>query len=167
VSKKVSRRQFLTYTLGGTAGFLASGMLFPMVRFAIDPVLKKGGGEQYHDVNLKVSDITDKPRAVKFVVHRKDGWYEPEQGETMTAWVLKNEKGEILALSPICKHLGCTVNWDSNPQFKGEFFCPCHFGRYYKDGTNVPGTPPAKPLDRYKTKIDQNGKLLIGPLVKG
>jgi menaquinol-cytochrome c reductase iron-sulfur subunit len=164
VSKKVSRRQFLTYTLGGTAGFLASGMLFPMVRFAVDPVLKKGGGEQYVNTGVSVNDITETPKAVNFTVHVKDGWYEPEGGESRTAWVLKLN-GEIVAFSPICKHLGCTVNWDSNPQFKGEFFCPCHFGRYTKDGVNVPGTPPAKPLDRYKVKVE-NGKLLIGPLQK-
>lgn len=165
MGKKVSRRQFLTYTLGGTAGFLASGMLFPMVRFAVDPVLKQGEGEKYVDVNLEVSKITDTPRAVEFVVHRKDGWYEPESGEKNTAWVMKDESGNVLALSPVCKHLGCTVNWNSNAQFKNEFFCPCHFGRYFKDGTNVPGTPPTKPLDKYKTKIE-NGRLLIGPVEK-
>lgn len=165
MGKKVSRRKFLTYTLGGTAGFLASGMLFPMVRFAVDPVLKQGEGEQYVDVNLTVDQITEEPRSVEFTVHRKDGWYEPEGGEKLTAWVMKDEKGSIVAFSPICKHLGCTVNWNSNPQFKNEFFCPCHFGRYYKDGTNVPGTPPTKPLDRYKTKVE-NGKLLIGPVEK-
>ena len=36
----VSRRQFLNYTLTGVGGFMAAGMLMPMVRFAIDPVLK-------------------------------------------------------------------------------------------------------------------------------
>lgn len=165
MGKKVSRRRFLTYTLGGTAGFLASGVLFPMVRFAVDPVLKTGEGEKYIDVNLSVSNITDTPRSVEFTIHRKDGWYEPEGGEKLTAWVMKDNSGKILAFSPVCKHLGCTVNWNSNAQFKNEFFCPCHFGRYFKDGTNVPGTPPTKPLDKYKTKVE-NGKLLIGPVEK-
>lgn len=167
MSKKVSRRQFLTYTLGGTAGFLASGMLFPMVRFAVDPMLKQGGDEIYIDVNLPVSEITEKPKSVSFVVQgRKDGWYVPEKGEPFTAWVFKNEAGEIVALSPICKHLGCTVSWEGNPKFKNEFFCPCHFGRYYADGVNIPGSPPNKPLDKYKTKVE-NGNLLIGPVIKG
>lgn len=163
MGKKVSRRQFLTYTLGGTAGFLASGMLFPMVRFAVDPVLKQGAGEEFVDVNLEVSQITEEPRAIEFIIHRKDGWYEAEGGEKMTAWVMKEGSGNVVAFSPICKHLGCTVNWNSNAQFKNEFFCPCHFGRYTKDGMNVPGTPPTKPLDRYKTKVE-NGKLMIGPV---
>ncbi|WP_044640206.1 QcrA and Rieske domain-containing protein [Risungbinella massiliensis] len=162
MSKKLTRRQFLTYTLGGTAGFLGAGMMFPMVRFAVDPVLKAGGGGDFIDVNLAESEVSDKPRAVEFEVDVKDGWYQTK--EKRTAWVLKNA-GKILALSPICKHLGCTVSWESNPQFKNEFFCPCHFGRYEKDGTNVPGTPPAKPLDQYKTEV-RNGRLFIGPLDK-
>ncbi|MFC4547923.1 ubiquinol-cytochrome c reductase iron-sulfur subunit [Paenactinomyces guangxiensis] len=165
MSKKLSRRQFLTYTLGGTAGFLASGMLFPMVRFAIDPVLKKGDSGGFVETTMTEAELTNSPKAVQFTVHVKDGWYEPPKGETKTAWVYKDNNGKVVALSPICKHLGCTVNWNSNPQFKNEFFCPCHFGRYYKDGTNVPGTPPAKPLDKYKTQI-KNGRLLIGPLEK-
>jgi menaquinol-cytochrome c reductase iron-sulfur subunit len=156
----MSRRQFLTYALGSTAGFLGAGMLFPMVRFAVDPALKKGGGGSFVDVNLPVSEVTDKPKSVQFKVQRKDGWYSFE--ETMTAWVLR-DKGQIIAMSPICKHLGCTVAWEGNPQFPNTFFCPCHFGRYTKDGVNVPGTPPAKPLDRYEVK-EENGKLLIGPL---
>lgn len=165
MGKKVSRRQFLTYTLGGTAGFLASGMLFPMVRFAVDPVLKTGENNAFVDVNLPVNQITQNPQAVQFVIHRSDGWYKPENGESLTAWVLKDEKGDVKAFSPVCKHLGCTVNWNSNPQFKEQFFCPCHFGRYTKDGANVPGTPPVKPLDKYQTKIAK-GRLLIGPVEK-
>lgn len=37
---RVSRRQFLNYTLTGVGGFMAAGMLMPMVRFALDPVLR-------------------------------------------------------------------------------------------------------------------------------
>ncbi len=39
---KVSRRQFLTYTLTGVGGFMAAGMIMPMARFALDPALKAG-----------------------------------------------------------------------------------------------------------------------------
>lgn len=158
----VSRRQFLTYTLAGTAGFLASGVLFPMVRFAIDPMLKKGEGSQFVEVG-DLNEFSEEPRAVTFKVHRKDGWYEPKEGETLTAWIRKSPNGEILALSPICKHLGCTVMWNGNPQFKNQYFCPCHFGRYDENGINIPGTPPPAPLDTYETKVE-NGKLYLGKI---
>ena len=36
----VTRRQFLTYTLTGVGGFMAAGMMLPMLRFAVDPVLR-------------------------------------------------------------------------------------------------------------------------------
>ena len=141
MSKKVSRRQFLTYTLGGTGAFLASGVLFPMVRFVADPLLRKGEGGEFHDVGLSVDEITDTPKEVRFTVHRKDGWYNPPKGEQMTAWVLKLN-GEFVALSPVCKHLGCTVNWNSNPQFKNQFFCPCHFWPVHEGWDQRPGYPP-------------------------
>ena len=43
--KQVSRRQFLNYSLTGLGGFMAAGMLVPMLRFAVDPVLQSKGGE--------------------------------------------------------------------------------------------------------------------------
>ena len=39
--QQVSRRQFLNYSLTGLGGFMAAGMLTPMLRFAVDPVLQK------------------------------------------------------------------------------------------------------------------------------
>jgi len=161
--KGISRRQFLTYTLGGTGGFLASVMLFPMVRFTIDPAMDKGEETKFVDVG-PVDEFTETYKAVQFYVKQKDGWYVPERGIKLTAWVKKKPNGEILALSPICKHLNCTVVWEGNPQFKNEFFCPCHFGRYDENGFNIPGTPPPAPLDMYETKVE-NGRLLLGKIV--
>ncbi len=46
-NNRVSRRQFLSYTLTGVGGFMAAGMLMPMVRFALDPVLQKHAGGDF------------------------------------------------------------------------------------------------------------------------
>ncbi|UQD52544.1 menaquinol-cytochrome C reductase [Bacillus methanolicus] len=156
---RVTRRQFLSYTLTGVGGFMAAGMLMPMVRFAVDPLLKGEAGDNFVPTDKKVSDITSEPTRVDFTFKQKDAWYESEV--TNTAWVYKNEKGEIVALSPICKHLGCTVDWNKDKAHPNQFFCPCHYGRYTKDGTNVPGTPPTAPLDVYEYRI-KDGYLQIG-----
>ncbi|WP_349407560.1 ubiquinol-cytochrome c reductase iron-sulfur subunit [Pseudalkalibacillus sp. SCS-8] len=158
---EVSRRQFLNYTLTGVGGFMAAGMLLPMVRFAIDPVLKEGAGQDMVAV-VEESKLTQEPQRFTFKVKQKDGWYESEV--TQAAWVYKDKNGEIVALSPICKHLGCTVDWATNPAYPNQFFCPCHAGRYTKDGTNVPGTPPLAPLDVYKKEV-KDGKLYLGQAV--
>ncbi|HLR08125.1 MAG TPA: ubiquinol-cytochrome c reductase iron-sulfur subunit [Bacillota bacterium] len=157
--RQVSRRQFLNYTLTGVGGFMAAGMLVPMLRMAIDPVLKPSQSGEYTNVNLAVDDITEEPQRIEWTVEQVDGWYESEVNKT--AWVYKNEEGDIVALSPICKHLGCVVSWEGSEDYPNEFFCPCHDGRYYKNGVNVPGTPPLEPLDEYEKKVE-NGMLYLG-----
>lgn len=158
--QQVSRRQFLNYSLTGLGGFMAAGMLVPMLRMAVDPVLQqKSSSDQFANVGLSVDDITEEPQRVDWKVEQVDGWYESEVNRT--AWVFKDENGDIQAFSPVCKHLGCFVSWEGSEDHPNEFFCPCHDGRYYKDGTNVPQTPPLAPLDVYEHKVE-NGMLYLG-----
>lgn len=138
---------------------MASAALMPMVRFAVDPVLKAGKGGDFILTDQKVDELTDEPVSVDITYEQVDAWYTSEITEK--AWVYKNEKDEIVALSPICKHLGCTVNWENNGDYPNQFFCPCHDGLYEKNGKNVPGTPPRGPLDTYPTKVE-DGYLLLG-----
>ncbi|MBE9112943.1 Rieske (2Fe-2S) protein [Nodosilinea sp. LEGE 07298] len=56
----------------------------------------------------------------------------------------------VLAVSPICTHAGCTVDWDRAQEL---FVCPCHGGRFNPDGT-VSGGPPPKPLTTFEAKIE-------------
>jgi menaquinol-cytochrome c reductase iron-sulfur subunit len=155
---RVSRRQFLNYTLTGVGGFMAAGMLMPMVRFALDPVLGKVEEQDLVQV-VSVDEITNEPTRFNFKIKQVDAWHKSE--EPRAAWVYKNDNGDIIALSPVCKHLGCTVNWNSDPSNPNKFFCPCHYGLYEKDGTNVPGTPPLAPLDVYKSEV-KDGFLYLG-----
>ena len=118
----VSRRQFLNYTLTGVGGFMAAGMLMPMVRFALDPVLK-GTEDQDMVQVVSVDELTREPKRFDFKIDQVDAWYESK--ESRSAWVYK-EGDEIVALSPICKHLGCTVGWNSDKNYPNEYHCPCH-----------------------------------------
>jgi menaquinol-cytochrome c reductase iron-sulfur subunit len=156
-NNRVSRRQFLSYTLTGVGGFMAAGMLAPMVRFAIDPVLQPAKEGEFIAVT-DVKELSNEPKRFDFKVKQVDAWYESEI--TLSAWVFKQENGDILALSPICKHLGCTVDWEGNGH-ESRYFCPCHNGLYEKDGTNVPGTPPPAPLNVYDSKVE-NDTLYLG-----
>ena len=157
-NNRVSRRQFLGYTLTGVGGFMAAGMLMPMVRFAVDPVLQQKGAGDYVLTDQKVEDITEEPVRVDFTFEQVDAWYTSEV--TNSAWVYR-DGDKIIALSPVCKHLGCTVNWAGSPDHPTQFFCPCHAGRYEKNGQNIAGTPPLGPLDEYDVQ-DQDGYIAIG-----
>ena len=101
---------------------MAAGILMPMTRFALDPVLRKAGTDMVAVAQVK--DITTEPKRFDFKVKQVDGWYKSE--EPKSAWVHKDESGDIVAFSPVCKHLGCTVNWNSDKAHPNQFFCPCH-----------------------------------------
>jgi cytochrome b6-f complex iron-sulfur subunit len=64
--------------------------------------------------------------------------------------IVRTGEREVKALSTVCTHLGCTVYWQKD---KKEFYCPCHQGRFDKDG-NVLAGPPPRPLDSYKVELE-------------
>ena len=51
----------------------------------------------------------------------------------------RNPDGSVVALSPRCAHMGCTVDWNS---VESTWDCPCHGSRYTKEGELLQG--PAK-----------------------
>ncbi|MDM5333344.1 ubiquinol-cytochrome c reductase iron-sulfur subunit [Ureibacillus composti] len=157
-NNRVTRRQFLNYTLTGVGGFMAAGMLMPMVRFAIDPALQTKAEGDFVQTSTKIADITEEPTKIDFSYEQVDAWYKSEV--TDAAWVYKSGD-TIIALSPVCKHLGCTVNWAGDAAHPDQFFCACHGGRYEKNGKNIPGTPPTGPLDEYEVS-EKDGFLLLG-----
>ena len=71
----------------------------------------------------------------------------------------KGEPEDFIALSSVCPHLGCQVNWE---QQNDRFFCPCHNGVFDSKGNPQEG-PPAdanQPLARYPLMIE-DGMLFI------
>jgi nucleotide-binding universal stress UspA family protein/nitrite reductase/ring-hydroxylating ferredoxin subunit len=58
--------------------------------------------------------------------------------------VFKADDGTIIALSPRCQHMGCTVDWNDADR---TWDCPCHGSRYRFDGTVIQG-PAKRDLDR-------------------
>lgn len=158
---KVSRRQFLMYSLMGVTGFMAASMVSPMIRSAIDPTLAASSKSDMISV-AQVSEITEEPQRFTFTKEVKDAWYTTEQ--VQTAWIYK-QGDEIIALSPRCTHLGCTVDWNANTDYPNEFFCPCHGGRFEKDGKNIANTPPTRPLDIYEMEI-RDGTIYLGNTIE-
>ena len=64
--------------------------------------------------------------------------------------LVRTGEREVKAISTVCTHLGCTVFWQKDRQ---EFFCPCHNGRFDKNGNVLAGPPPA-PLEPYRVEIE-------------
>lgn len=81
-----------------------------------------------------------------------------QNGNRFTSKVyLVNNGNDTFALSPVCTHLGCLVNWSRH---KKRFLCPCHGGQYDMDGNVVEGPPPSN-LSRLPMRTE-NTDVLIG-----
>jgi glycine/D-amino acid oxidase-like deaminating enzyme/nitrite reductase/ring-hydroxylating ferredoxin subunit len=72
-------------------------------------------------------------------------------GEKIAAY--RDEEGTIHALSPVCTHAGCIVNWNSEEK---SWDCPCHGARFDIDGGILTG-PATKNLQAINA--NENKKL--------
>ena len=129
--KPISRRRFIAYAwiiaaavvagelIGGTFAFL-----WPRRRGAKTEKIFIAGKA----ADFKVGEVVDFRREKTFVVRLEGGF---------------------LAISSICTHLHCIVNW--NAVIK-EFECPCHGAKFNQSGEVVAGPPP-RALDLHKIEI--------------
>jgi cytochrome b6-f complex iron-sulfur subunit len=77
------------------------------------------------------------------------------EGAAEPVYVLVNEARQHIALSPICTHLGCTVEVQT-----ARLVCPCHGSTYDREGTVLQG-PAQRPLARYAVELTADGVLVI------
>ena len=77
------------------------------------------------------------------------------EGQSTSLYVLAIGGGAYSALSPICTHLGCTVDIEG-----ARLVCPCHGSTYDRSGKVLQG-PAELPLARYRTDLSADGVLTI------
>lgn len=70
-------------------------------------------------------------------------------------YILVDDARQHIALSPICTHLGCTVEVQT-----ARIVCPCHGSTYDREGNVLQG-PAQRPLARYAVETTADGVLVI------
>ena len=65
------------------------------------------------------------------------------------ALFLMTAEGEYRALSAVCTHLSCTVQYRNDLH---QVWCACHNGMYDLNGRNISGPPP-RPLETYQVHV--------------
>lgn len=77
------------------------------------------------------------------------------QGEPV-AVIRRPDSDGILAVSSLCTHQGCSVEWDGSAEV---FACPCHGSKFNPDGSVVTG-PATTPLESFEAKIEDDQVLV-------
>jgi Rieske Fe-S protein len=77
------------------------------------------------------------------------------KGAADPIYVLALGDRRYAALSPICTHLGCTVEIE-----QARLVCPCHGSTYDREGKVVRG-PAEEALGSYRTALTSDGVLVI------
>jgi len=130
-----ARRRFMQFLLGG--GLLASAVafLYPVLRYLVPPAATDLGGDSV--VAAKVGDLKANSGKI-FRFGSRPGL------------LVRTADGEYRAMSAVCTHLNCTVQYRSDVR---EVWCACHNGFYDLNGRNVAGPPP-RPLESYDVHIN-------------
>ncbi|CAB3393935.1 QcrA and Rieske domain-containing protein [Kyrpidia spormannii] len=163
---ELTRRQFLSYALGGTGAFMAAAIGAPLLTFGLAP-LKTSGSSNMVGTGHKVNEFNGQdPKLISFKLHVNDGWNSKDVQKQ--AYVIQ-QGDKLLVMSPICTHLGCLVS-KATPQWsqggKWYFHCPCHNSLFDKYGVQSPDSPATRPLDLYTYDV-RNGELFVsGQMIK-
>ena len=139
-----SRRRFLDWIIG-TAGFawLAS-VAYPVIRY-LKPLPSQGADGPVEVPKDKMSEVEGEKR---FAILRTAG---------TRVIVLEDPQSKLHALSAVCTHEGCTVQYKAGEQL---LWCACHGGKFGLDGHVISGPPP-KPLAVYGVSKDAKGDVLV------
>jgi cytochrome b6-f complex iron-sulfur subunit len=132
-----TRRAFVA--AAGAAGVCyAAALGYPVYRYLASP------GEMAAE-NAKVTEVTV-PDGRKL----PPGQAKMFKFGSSPAMLIHHDDGAWTALTAVCTHLGCTVQYEADQH---RIHCACHGGVYNPyTGANVSGPPP-KPLKLYKVEV--------------
>jgi len=138
---KTTRRFFMA--AAGAAGVAYTAALaYPIYRYLASPAEMAMEATAVTEVTLKDAQKLPLGSVLMF----KFG--------TAPAMLIHHEDSRWIALTAVCTHLGCTVQYE--PQ-ADRIHCACHGGVYNAyTGDNVSGPPP-KPLKLFKVAVNQTG----------
>ena len=131
---RTPRRRIIGMLLGGGLFGSLVSFVYPVFRYLIPPPVADLGGDEVGA--SKVGDL--KPNSYKIF-----------RLGTRPALLLLTAEGKYRALSAVCTHLSCTVQYRNELR---QIWCACHNGLYDLNGRNISGPPP-RPLESYQVHV--------------
>jgi len=129
-----TRRSVLNALIGGSFTGLLGIFVYPILRFIVPPPTE--GEEASSVAAAKTSELpAGKGKLFRF--------------GSLTALVFRTQSGELRAVSAVCTHLQCLVQYRPDLEL---IWCACHNGRFDLTGKNVAGPPP-RPLQQFAVHV--------------
>jgi menaquinol-cytochrome c reductase iron-sulfur subunit len=152
----LSRRSFVTGVVGILGGIIAAVVGLPAIGYLLSPGLKGGASSKDEWVPLGLTEnlVVGEPLLFSFTRTKQVGW--ERTANSHGVYAVRRPDNSFDVFSNVCTHLSCRVSWKDD---QNEYVCPCHDGRFAKDGAIVSGPPP-RPLDRFEYRVEE-GTLYI------
>ena len=150
------RRSFLKILSGAMMTALGAVLAVPAAIFYTAPARRKRQEDEALDVTALDRLQEGVPLRVPLVARRRlDAWTAFTDVTLGAAWLLR-KGGEVRALSTVCPHAGCSVDWDAPKQC---FACPCHGSVFSPDGERSAGPAP-RGMDPLPSTV-KDGRVLV------
>jgi menaquinol-cytochrome c reductase iron-sulfur subunit len=150
----ISRRGFVTGVVALVGGVISAIIGIPAIGYLISPGLRRRITDEWVPIG-KLADIPlDTPTLSTFTRTSQTGW--ERTATSYGVYVIRRSEDQLDVFSNTCTHLSCRVAWDDE---QDAFICPCHDGRFAKDGSIISGPQP-RALDRFEFKVEEDTVLV-------
>jgi menaquinol-cytochrome c reductase iron-sulfur subunit len=145
-----SRRRFMLTGIGIMGAGVGAIIAAPAMPYVLHPLFNEttSGSDDYVAAG-KPSQFSSTPVKVDLFADKVDAWNRVENVKIGSAWVLE-QGGQLIALSTVCPHLGCSIDFDAEA---GKFKCPCHKSWFTLAGEVEEGPSP-RGLDQLEVKTE-------------
>ncbi len=129
----MKRRSFLQLSLALLGTTTLASLAYPLFRFLVPP------------------KSVDKPKTLSIAKREVPPGEAKEIVFNNVPAIVLNRPGKgFIAVSRVCTHLGCLVQYDRENR---NLLCPCHAGVYDLEG-NVLSGPPPRPLPKLALRVE-------------
>ena len=139
---RLTRKRFIDWLLGTSAGGFLATVFYPVVRYIVPPEVPESAVNSV-TLALTADDVpTNTGRIFKF--------------GNRPGLLVRTPSGELRAYSARCTHLDCTVQYRED---LSHIWCACHNGHFDLNGRNIAGPPP-EPLPTFEVN-ERGGQIVV------